>query len=103
MIKPQFEAGREEADKGRGVIRDPEIHARVLNDVLLEAQKEGFGVAGLILSPLEGPKGNREFLAHLVYPGEPRDDLQTLIEICCPVNNIFLFFFEEFYYEPVII
>jgi 23S rRNA (cytidine1920-2'-O)/16S rRNA (cytidine1409-2'-O)-methyltransferase len=79
LIKPQFEAGREEADKGKGVIRDPAIHARVLMDVLSEAQKEGFGINGLILSPLEGPKGNREFLAHLTYPGKPRDDLHQLI------------------------
>ncbi len=79
LIKPQFEAGREEADKGKGVIRDPKIHARVLNDVLHSAETEGFGVAGLILSPLEGPKGNREFLAHLLYPGKTRGDIQELI------------------------
>lgn len=79
LIKPQFEAGREEADKGRGVIRDPAIHTRVLREVLKEARKEGFFVSGLILSPLEGPKGNREFLAHLVYPGEPRSDLEGMI------------------------
>lgn len=80
LIKPQFEAGREEADRGKGVIRDPEIHARVLNDVLHSAEDEGFGVSGLILSPLEGPKGNREFLAHLVYPGKPRSDIRQLIQ-----------------------
>ena len=80
LIKPQFEAGREEADKGKGVIRDPAIHARVLGDVLNAAQKEGFAVKGLIMSPLEGPKGNREFLAHFVFPGEPRSDLQPMIK-----------------------
>jgi 23S rRNA (cytidine1920-2'-O)/16S rRNA (cytidine1409-2'-O)-methyltransferase len=80
LIKPQFEAGREEADKGKGVIRDPAIHARVLGDVLNAAQKEGFAVKGLIMSPLEGPKGNREFLAHFVFPGEPRPDLQPIIK-----------------------
>jgi 23S rRNA (cytidine1920-2'-O)/16S rRNA (cytidine1409-2'-O)-methyltransferase len=79
LIKPQFEAGREEADKGKGVIRDPAVHARVLLDVLGDAQEQGFGVEGLILSPLEGPKGNREFLAHLVFPGIPRNDLESLI------------------------
>ncbi len=79
LIKPQFEAGREEADKGRGVIRDPAIHTRVLREVLSEAEKEGFAISGLIRSPLEGPKGNREFLAHLVYPGEPRTDLYEMI------------------------
>jgi 23S rRNA (cytidine1920-2'-O)/16S rRNA (cytidine1409-2'-O)-methyltransferase len=79
LIKPQFEAGREEADRGRGVIRDPEIHAKVLQAVLEAAQKEGFGVSGLIPSPLEGPKGNREFLAHFVFPGTERNDLKELI------------------------
>jgi 23S rRNA (cytidine1920-2'-O)/16S rRNA (cytidine1409-2'-O)-methyltransferase len=79
LIKPQFEAGREEADRGRGVIRDPLVHARVLGDVLSAAQKEGFGVAGLIASPLEGPKGNREFLAHLKMPGVSRQDFKDLI------------------------
>lgn len=79
LIKPQFEAGREEADKGKGVIRDPAVHVRVLQDVLQAAQAQGFGVEGLILSPLEGPKGNREFLTHLIFPGNPRGDLQALI------------------------
>jgi 23S rRNA (cytidine1920-2'-O)/16S rRNA (cytidine1409-2'-O)-methyltransferase len=80
LIKPQFEAGREEADKGKGVIRDPAIHARVLLDVLTAAQQEGFGINGLILSPLEGPKGNREFLAHYTYPGNPRGDLSEMVK-----------------------
>ncbi|NMB56297.1 MAG: TlyA family RNA methyltransferase [Leptolinea sp.] len=80
LIKPQFEAGREEADRGKGVIRDPHIHRRVLTDVLQTAEKDGFGVKGLILSPLEGPKGNREFLAYLTYPGSARSDLSQLIE-----------------------
>jgi 23S rRNA (cytidine1920-2'-O)/16S rRNA (cytidine1409-2'-O)-methyltransferase len=79
LIKPQFEAGREEADKGRGVIRDPAIHTRVLRDVLAAAQAEGFGVKGLILSPLEGPKGNHEFLAHYIFPGKPGIDLEKMI------------------------
>ncbi|NMB60386.1 MAG: TlyA family RNA methyltransferase [Chloroflexi bacterium] len=80
LIKPQFEAGREEADKGKGVIRDPAIHTRILKDVLSAAQEEGFRVNGLILSPLEGPKGNREFLAHYTYPGTSRNDIYTLIK-----------------------
>jgi 23S rRNA (cytidine1920-2'-O)/16S rRNA (cytidine1409-2'-O)-methyltransferase len=79
LVKPQFEAGREEADRGRGVIRDPKVHERVLLDVLNSAQKDGFGVKGLIASPLEGPKGNREFLAYLQFPGTARDDLKDLV------------------------
>ncbi len=63
LIKPQFEAGRKEVARGSGVIRDPEVHRQVLLDVLSFAQSQGFGVRGLIKSPLHGPKGNVEFLA----------------------------------------
>jgi 23S rRNA (cytidine1920-2'-O)/16S rRNA (cytidine1409-2'-O)-methyltransferase len=64
LIKPQFEAGREDVGKG-GVVKSPEIHARVLLEVLHAAQREGFTVSGLIKSPLKGPAGNIEFLAWL--------------------------------------
>lgn len=69
LIKPQFEAGRKEVSRGDGVIRDPEIHHQVLMDILLFTQTLGFGIKGLIRSPLVGPKGNIEFLAWLGYPG----------------------------------
>lgn len=65
LIKPQFEAGRVDVARGDGVVRDPLIHRRVLGDVLNYAQEQGFGVRGLIRSPLLGPKGNTEFLAWL--------------------------------------
>jgi 23S rRNA (cytidine1920-2'-O)/16S rRNA (cytidine1409-2'-O)-methyltransferase len=65
LIKPQFEAGKKDVARGDGVIRDPEIHRQVLNDVLAYAVREGFGIYGLIKSPLLGPKGNAEFLAWL--------------------------------------
>jgi 23S rRNA (cytidine1920-2'-O)/16S rRNA (cytidine1409-2'-O)-methyltransferase len=67
LIKPQFEAGREEADRGKGVIRDPGVHARVLQEVLEFAGSLDFQPLGLIASPILGPKGNREFLAYLGY------------------------------------
>ena len=70
LIKPQFEAGRQEVRRGKGVIRDPAVHRQVLLDVLTAAELLGFGVEGLIRSPLLGPKGNTEFLARLSYPGE---------------------------------
>lgn len=70
LIKPQFEAGRKQVNKGDGVIRDPEIHHQVLMEILMFAQTQGFGVKGLIRSPLVGPKGNVEFLAWLNYPGQ---------------------------------
>ena len=65
LIKPQFEAGKREADRTKGVIRDPEIHGRVLKEILTSAQEEGFHIRGLIRSPILGPKGNVEFLAWL--------------------------------------
>lgn len=65
LIKPQFEAGRKEAARGEGVIRDPAAHRRILSEVLGFAVETGLGVRGLIRSPLLGPKGNVEFLAWL--------------------------------------
>lgn len=63
LIKPQFEAGKKEVDKGAGVIRDPNIHRRVLHEVADFALSLGFKLTGLERSPLLGPAGNVEFLA----------------------------------------
>jgi 23S rRNA (cytidine1920-2'-O)/16S rRNA (cytidine1409-2'-O)-methyltransferase len=79
LIKPQFEAGRADVAHGEGVIRDPFIHRQVLLSVLTFAQSQGFGVRGLIRSPLLGPKGNTEFLAWLVQGGE-MGDVPELVE-----------------------
>lgn len=64
LIKPQFEAGPENIGK-RGVVRDPAVHEKVLRQVLGFAGEHGFVALGLIASPLRGPNGNVEFLAHL--------------------------------------
>jgi 23S rRNA (cytidine1920-2'-O)/16S rRNA (cytidine1409-2'-O)-methyltransferase len=64
LIKPQFEVGKGQVGKG-GVVRDPQLHVQALWDVLTAAQTCGLGVRGGIMSPLLGPKGNREFLAHV--------------------------------------
>lgn len=81
LIKPQFEAGRAEAARGEGVIRDAAVHRQVLLDVLGYAQAEGYQVRGLMRSPLRGPKGNVEFLAWLGYPGETAQDLEAMINL----------------------
>jgi len=60
LIKPQFEVGKGEVGKG-GVVRDPELHERVIERVRGEASTLGFVERGLVESPLLGPKGNREF------------------------------------------
>lgn len=63
LIKPQFEATRAEADKARGIIKDPVIHTRVVDGLTAAAQAlPGAQVLGVIPSPIEGGDGNREFL-----------------------------------------
>jgi 23S rRNA (cytidine1920-2'-O)/16S rRNA (cytidine1409-2'-O)-methyltransferase len=79
LIKPQFEAGRQDAAKGEGVIRDPQVHRQVLVDVLEFAQEKGFTLRGLVRSSLVGPKGNAEFLAWLAYPAGEKAELETMI------------------------
>ena len=79
LIKPQFEAGRKESAKHKGVIRDPAVHQAILVDVLGFAQAQGFSVRGLRRSPVLGPKGNVEFLVWLGMGGES-EDVQMLIE-----------------------
>lgn len=61
LIKPQFEAGRDEVGKG-GVVRDPEVHQRVCDEVKLWLVEKGWTVCGLTTSPITGPQGNVEFL-----------------------------------------
>jgi 23S rRNA (cytidine1920-2'-O)/16S rRNA (cytidine1409-2'-O)-methyltransferase len=63
LIKPQFEAGKKEVDKGAGVIRDAEIHERVLRELQEFVQARGLKWRGVVESPLVGPAGNKEFLA----------------------------------------
>ncbi len=64
LIKPQFEAGKAEADKGRGVITDAAIHGRVLAELEeFVAAQAGLCWRGVVESPLLGPAGNKEFLA----------------------------------------
>jgi 23S rRNA (cytidine1920-2'-O)/16S rRNA (cytidine1409-2'-O)-methyltransferase len=64
LIKPQFEAGR--ADVPKGVVRDPAVHERVVQEISEAAPGWGARVMGVVDSGLPGPKGNREFVLHLV-------------------------------------
>lgn len=61
LVKPQFEAGRQEANKGKGVIRDPEIWHRVLTECVGACRSRGMPVGGVTISPLKGGAGNVEF------------------------------------------
>jgi 23S rRNA (cytidine1920-2'-O)/16S rRNA (cytidine1409-2'-O)-methyltransferase len=67
LVKPQFEAGRSEVGKG-GIVRDPAVHARVVDDVVERALALGLTRAGVTESPITGMEGNREFLLHLTTP-----------------------------------
>ena len=71
LIKPQFEAGRQEVNHGEGVITDPEVHYRVVVSTSNHWPKSWvLKPIGLTTSPLKGPKGNIEFLAYFHYPSK---------------------------------
>ncbi len=64
LVKPQFEAGPADVGKG-GVVRDPEVRERVLNEIAVQVPEWGATLRGVVDSGLPGPKGNREFVIHL--------------------------------------
>ena len=64
LIKPQFEAGKEKVGK-KGVVREPAVHQEVLDNFVELTREIGFTILGLTFSPVKGPEGNIEFLAHL--------------------------------------
>ncbi len=70
LVKPQFEAGRDEVGKG-GVVRDPAVHARVCDDVAAWFETQGWRVDGVSPSPITGPEGNVEFLLAARLADEP--------------------------------
>jgi 23S rRNA (cytidine1920-2'-O)/16S rRNA (cytidine1409-2'-O)-methyltransferase len=76
LVKPQFEAGRDKVL--RGVVRDREVHLHVLRDVAGMARELGIGTRNVIASPILGPEGNREFLAHM-GPGPSCAELDEVI------------------------
>jgi 23S rRNA (cytidine1920-2'-O)/16S rRNA (cytidine1409-2'-O)-methyltransferase len=69
LVKPQFEAGREQVGK-KGIVRDPKVHENVLEMIIDFAQKLGFDIRDLSFSPITGGDGNIEFLLHLSWTGE---------------------------------
>lgn len=75
LIKPQFEAPRENVGE-KGVVRDPQVHARVLGDMLDFVKTLPWAAAGLDYSPIKGPEGNIEFLLHLL----PRENVLHEVE-----------------------
>ena len=78
LIKPQFEAGKDEV--GNGVIKDEKIHLKILNNLVKFFDENGFVLLGLTYSPIKGPKGNIEYLAWLKNKGEREDiDVNKLV------------------------
>ncbi len=64
LIKPQFEAGREQVGK-KGIVRDRKVHIQVIENVIKYSLDSGFNPAGLTYSPVTGAKGNIEFLLYI--------------------------------------
>jgi 23S rRNA (cytidine1920-2'-O)/16S rRNA (cytidine1409-2'-O)-methyltransferase len=80
LVKPQFEAGRREASKGRGVIRDPAVWRRALEDVHSAVLSQGASMMEAMVSPLTGADGNVEFLVRLSpRPGTTSVDLDAVV------------------------
>jgi 23S rRNA (cytidine1920-2'-O)/16S rRNA (cytidine1409-2'-O)-methyltransferase len=80
LVKPQFEAGRREASRGKGVIRDPEVWRRVLEDVRSAALSQGATMMEAMVSPLTGADGNVEFLVRLSpRPSSASVDLDAVV------------------------
>jgi 23S rRNA (cytidine1920-2'-O)/16S rRNA (cytidine1409-2'-O)-methyltransferase len=71
LVKPQFEAGRAEASRGRGVIRDPDVWRRVLGEVATAFADAGGAIMEAMVSPLRGADGNAEFLVHVRRAPDP--------------------------------
>ena len=78
LIKPQFEAGKQEAARGSGVIRDPLIHKKIVFETLTFAKELGFEIKGLMESPIKGPKGNIEFLSWMQKVKNPSTTVQEI-------------------------
>jgi len=89
LVKPQFEASRAEASRGKGIIREPQIHSRILHEVLDYAQTHGWDVRGLMPSPIRGGSGNREYLGWLVRRNEFASGQAVGIDIDAVVEQAF--------------
>ncbi len=74
LIKPQFEAGREHVGK-KGVVRDKDVHVRVVSDICAFLLENGFSLLHLDYSPIKGPQGNIEYLVHVQKSDTPQSFL----------------------------
>jgi 23S rRNA (cytidine1920-2'-O)/16S rRNA (cytidine1409-2'-O)-methyltransferase len=79
LVKPQFEAGRDQVGK-KGIVRDEKVHLQVVNKIVDFSLEQGFNAVNLSFSPITGGDGNIEFLLHLKWIGE-QDKGQNLLPI----------------------
>lgn len=86
LVKPQFEAGREEVGK-KGIVRDKNVHNHVLDEISSFALKIGFDVKALSYSPIKGGEGNIEFLMHLYWSGDKEIGVNSVETIDDIVNQ----------------
>jgi 23S rRNA (cytidine1920-2'-O)/16S rRNA (cytidine1409-2'-O)-methyltransferase len=77
LVKPQFEAGKENVGK-KGIVRDPKVHENVLHSMIEFSLNEGYDVLHLTFSPITGGDGNIEFLLHLQWSGEKEEGKNLL-------------------------
>ncbi len=80
LIKPQFEAGKKQVGK-KGVVKDPEIHRRVLKDCIKYAASTGLACTGVTYSPITGPSGNIEYFIKLEKDSTTASDLEEVINM----------------------
>ncbi len=86
LIKPQFEAGRENVGK-KGVVRDKKIHVQVIDKVIEYAKSIGFKILNLEFSPVKGPEGNIEYLLYLQNAGNEPIDEENVVDGVMVVEN----------------
>lgn len=87
LIKPQFEAGRENVGK-KGVVKDKKIHIAVIERIMKVAESIGFKVAALSFSPIKGPEGNIEYLLKLLKNKKvPSDDFLASSDVIIKIVN----------------
>ena len=81
LVKPQFEAGKHEVDKGKGVIRDPEVWNDVLNKVQMSVRGNKAAIIEGMVSPITGAEGNVEFFIHVVKSSDCQQlEVSSLIQ-----------------------
>lgn len=86
LVKPQFEAGREKVGK-HGVVREPQIHMEVVEDIASFVLENGFSIKGVTYSPVKGPEGNIEYLLYLSKRIEPGNAVDWADEIAKVVEE----------------